>query len=163
MEADLLQQAAVVIAGVAVLGIGVLAWWGTSKFAEGSIVREAVLRASVAVRQAVGEVKQTYVDAIKQGTAPDSPGGRSLTEGERKHALDMCLARAKSLLGLRGLKILAKAFGIFSGGEGGSSLENWLTSEIEATVAEQPSVAGTVMVAVPSDPSRPSAPESTPG
>ncbi len=98
--------------------------------------QQALARVIMACRTAVAMVQQTYVDAIK------ARSGGGLTDKEKAEAMSLALAAAKSLLGIKGLKIVASAFGL-----GGEQLElPFLTSHIEAAVAEQPKVIAATLV-----------------
>lgn len=144
MESELLQwiatTLATVVTGALLFGVRYLASKTSS-----DMLRDAAGRLGLACRTAVAEVKQTYVDAIKEGAADGK-----LTDAERKEAMGRAIGAAKSLLGVKGLKLVGQAFGIISG-----EVDSFLTSHLEAAVADKPSELRTT----PIDPSRESPPD----
>lgn len=79
-------------------------------------------RAWTEVKAAVLEVGQTYVDALKEGKADGK-----LTEDEKSLAKSKAIAVAKSNIGKKGLKALARIVGV--------DVEKWLGSKVESAVA----------------------------
>ncbi len=89
-----------------------------------SLLQGALTRLEDAIGVAVRDVHQTYVAAIKEANMDGK-----LTMDEQKEALRRALESVKELLGMKGLKIILRAFGIGSGG-----LDSFLTSRIESEV-----------------------------
>ena len=127
MDSEILQWVATTLGAVLTGALLLLSRWVASKTSV-SLLQDAATRLGLACRTAVAEVQQTYVDALKEASADGK-----LTAEERKAAKDKALVTAKALLGVKGLRLLAKAFGLVNGG-----LESMLASSIEATVAELP-------------------------
>ena len=86
-------------------------------------------RAYDAVRTAVLEVAQTYADEIKKGSADGK-----LTPEERVMAKRAAIDKAKSYLGSKGVKQLAKVIGL--------DVDNWFGGAVERTVKETKLIAG---------------------
>lgn len=80
-------------------------------------VRNAVERAEDAVRLAVRETAQTFVDSLKKAGTFD--------EAAAKSAFNQSMTRAKQILGAEGRAMLADAT---------EDVEAWLTARIEASV-----------------------------
>lgn len=94
-------------------------------------VQAILVRATEEVKDAVLEVEQTYVKALKAANADGK-----LTDEEKKAAMDKAIAIAKSNIGMKGLKRLARVVGI-------DAVTSWLETKAEATVAtiKKPAVA----------------------
>lgn len=88
-------------------------------------LKGALVRAEQAVQTAVLEVKQTYVDAIKEASADGT-----LTPQEAAAARMKALDKAKSYLGTSGLAMLINVLGMDS-----SMLDSFIGGKIEAAVA----------------------------
>lgn len=89
-------------------------------------VRDLLQRAWTEVLDACREVFQTYVEALKAGKDPTSPGGTSLTAEESAEAKNRAAAIFKANFGKKGLGRLAKILGV--------NLDAWLGSKIESAV-----------------------------
>lgn len=87
---------------------------------------EILLRLAVAMKDAVLEVHQTYVEARKAA----SEDGK-LTDEEAEEAKDLAIEAAKAYLGPKGIRELLGVLGI-----GEDALDGWLGGKVEATVAE---------------------------
>ncbi len=86
-------------------------------------LRGLLSRAYAEIRDAVLEVNQTYVDALKKGREDGT-----LTDIEKAEAKDLAMDSFKSNFGRKGLKALGRVIGV--------SLDSWLSSKTEAAVAE---------------------------
>ncbi len=85
---------------------------------------EIIGRAISEVGDAIREVYQTYVGALKDGRADGK-----LTDAERATAKRMAIAIAKSNIGKKGLGRLMRVLGI-------DALDDWLGSKVEAAIAD---------------------------
>lgn len=85
---------------------------------------KVALRATDAVYTAVSEVGQTFVDAIKEGRADGK-----LTDDEKKSAKKLAEARARELIGPKGLAVLAEIMGV-------GGVDKFIDSKIEAAVKD---------------------------
>ena len=110
-----------VIAWVAAAVLGLIGKYIVSKI-ENENVRKYVGRALDEVADAVAEVYQTFVNELKAGNADGK-----LTAEEKVVARKMAIDTAKSNIGTKGLKRLAKVAGI-------DALDEWLGTKVEATV-----------------------------
>ena len=90
------------------------------------LVKLALTRLQWAVGTAVRDVYQTYVEAIKEANADGK-----LTPAEQRRALLQALDRVKSLLGWKGIRLLARAFGVDNVG-----LDDFVAHHIEAEIAD---------------------------
>lgn len=106
---------------LALIGRYVVAKIGSEK------IRTYVGRAVMEVSDAVKEVYQTYVSALKASNVD----GR-LTDDEQAEAFTMALDIAKSNLGAKGLERLARILGI---GSDPAALDAWLGTKVESAVA----------------------------
>jgi len=88
--------------------------------------KDIVQRAIREVGDAVREVYQVYVQALKDGRADGT-----LTEAEKIHAKQMAIDIAKANLGSKGLKRLLRILGL-----GDDALDKWLGTKVEAAVAD---------------------------
>lgn len=96
------------------------------------LVQGILIRATDAVTTSVKEVSQVYVDAIKEASADGV-----LTKEEQARALELALFKAKQHLGPHGLQELLFVLGLSSKSpEAPAALDSFLTSRIEATVAD---------------------------
>lgn len=86
-------------------------------------VSGVIWRAQDAVGRAVLEVKQTFVDELR-----DRNGDGKITAEEAKEAGEKALSKAKSYLGTKGFAELGKVLGA-------SDPEDFLRTETEAAVA----------------------------
>ena len=100
---------------------------------ESAWLHDVITRAWMEVRSAVLEVGQTYVDAIKEGRADGK-----LTDFEKGEAKAKAIAIAKSNIGKKGLKRLAKIFDV----------EEWIANKIETVVRDSKPAAPTAPPAV---------------
>ena len=113
-------------------GDTVLAWLGAllvgllSKYVIGKIksgaVHDIMQRALIEVDTAVSYVWQTYAKSLK---AANEDG--KLTAAEKETAKDLALAAAKSYIGTKGIKSLARILGL-------DSVDSWLGGKIESSV-----------------------------
>ena len=87
------------------------------------IAADILARAVSEIIDAVAEVKQTFVDSLKDAAAD----GR-LTQPEMKEARERAIVVAKANIGPKGLARLGRILGV-------DSLEQWLTTKVEAVVA----------------------------
>ena len=85
---------------------------------------DIVYRAGDEVMSAVKEVHQVFIDELKKARADGK-----LTSEEKQQARDMAIAIAKSNLGAKGLKRLAKALGL-------GDVNSWLGNRVEESVAD---------------------------
>lgn len=97
----------------------------TAKFRATS-TGEILSRAGVEISGVVLMVKQTYVDAIREGRADGK-----LTQEEKDEALDRALEALKANYGIAGLSKLAKILGL-------DSVEDWLLTHVEAVLQDTP-------------------------
>lgn len=109
---------------VAVL-TAVMTWLVWSRMGAGKL-RDLLQRAWLEVLDACREVFQTYVETLKEGKDPASPEGASLTHAEKAEAKRRAIAIFKANFGTKGLRRLAKIFGL--------DLERWIGSKIESAV-----------------------------
>lgn len=86
--------------------------------------KEIVARALSEVGAAVLEVEQTFVRAIKEGSADGT-----LTATEKAEAKARAIATIKSNIGTKGLAKLAKILGV--------DIDGWLANKVEAVVGAQ--------------------------
>lgn len=106
---------------LAAIGAGLL--WIAKRFVDSDEVLKYTRRAWMEVRAAVLEVEQTYVLAIKQGLADGK-----LTADEKAAAKKKALDIARSNIGVKGLKRLARVFDV----------EKWMETHVEAFVGALP-------------------------
>jgi len=92
---------------------------------------EILARALSEIFDAVLEVKQTYVDSLK-----DASRDGKLTSPEMREARERAISIAKSNLGVKGLARLSRILGV-------DNLETWLTTKVESAI-------GTVKITAPS-------------
>lgn len=92
-------------------------------------LREKMLAVWSAVTAAVREVNQTYVDALREGRADGK-----LTDEEKAEAKRRAIAVAKSNIGIKGLRAIAKALGL-------DSIDDWLASKVEAVIGDDKAAA----------------------
>lgn len=145
--APLLQAIAALAMAALTAGLAFATQWLRRKSGS-TLVGEAVGRLSLAVRVAVGQVYQTFVQALKEANADGK-----LTPEEREEAMNRALRSAKGLLGLDGLSLLAKAFGI---GSDAGAVDAFLVPHVEATIAEVrsfPNAVAKMSPKLPPDPS----------
>ena len=109
-----IQWGAVVLFGL----LARLVW----RWTKNQWVRDTVSRALAEVQTAVLEVAQTYADRLRDGRKDGK-----LTAGEKAAAKDMAIAAAKSYIGTKGLKALARALNL-------DAVEDWLAGKIEREV-----------------------------
>lgn len=88
-------------------------------------VRGILERAWLEVKAAVKEVGQTYVEEVRRAMADGK-----LTEREKRIAKEEAVKIAKSNIGPKGLKALARALGL-------ESVEAWLSNKVEAAVSDE--------------------------
>lgn len=88
-------------------------------------LKGALARAEEAVQTAVLEVKQIYVDAIKEGSADGT-----LTVTEASLAKRRAIEAAKNYLGKKGLLELLRVFGFDD-----AAVDSFLGGKVEATIA----------------------------
>ncbi len=92
---------------------------------ESKRIRDLVGRLWEETKAAVFEVGQTYVDALKEANRDGK-----LTAIEKREAKQRAIAIAKSNLGTKGLKALARIFDV----------DDWVANKVEAIVGESKSV-----------------------
>lgn len=126
MENLYLEYGTMVVTGVLAL-LGVL-WskviWERIKDMKGSRI---ILRTWLELKSALLSVHQTYVKALREANQDGK-----LTEAEKKMAMERALKEAKSNIGTKGLKRLARILGL-------SSVESWLSTQAEGLLAEMKS------------------------
>lgn len=91
-----------------------------------------LVRLKDAVHAAVSEVSQSYVDGLKAGRSPNSADGSKLTHEEKQAAKKKAVDAAKSYLGKKGLKELAKVFGL----KADAALDEFLGGQVEKAVRD---------------------------
>ena len=107
-------------------GLAMAMTWLVWNRLKAGTVRDLLMRAWTEVLDACREVFQTYVEALKAGKDPESPGGDSLTEAEKAEAKSRAIGIFKANFGKKGLGRLAKVLGV--------NLDAWLGSKIESAV-----------------------------
>jgi len=131
-----LTAAAATLIGAALGALHVRSGWITATLG----------RLGVEVRAVVLEVSQTYTDEVKAAAADGL-----LTPEERARAKAMALAKLKSNLGKKGLDRIERILGI-------DSIDDWLSTHIEAAVSDARTVAKPAdkpsILALPEAPSR---------
>jgi hypothetical protein len=102
-----------------------IAWVGlrVSGLLRNQYVRGVVERAFAEVKDAVLLVEQTYLSALRKANEDGK-----ITEEEKKQALALAVAEAKKLIGMAGLKRLARVLGL-------GDVDAWLSSKVEVAVA----------------------------
>jgi hypothetical protein len=110
----------IVWVGVAVAGL--LGKWLLGKISNDT-AQKYIGRALDEVYDAVGEVYQTFTKSLKASNADGK-----LTNDEKKIAKSLALATAKANIGVKGIARLSRILGI-------DSLDSWLATKVEATVA----------------------------
>lgn len=135
----------------ALRGVGAALSWLLGRYVWQRITHEktvAILqRAYAEIGDAVREVEQTYVRAIREAAADGK-----LTAAERDIARDKAIQIAKSNLGKRGLERLGRMLGV--------DVDGWIGTKLEAAVdARKPAVAAIAAkldtTGEPTDPARP--------
>lgn len=96
-------------------------------------VRKYATRAWTEVKDAVAEVYQTYVSALKEANADGK-----LTPEEAAEARKKAIAIAKANIGKKGLARLSRILGLNLGDE----IEAWLGTKVEAAVTEAKTTGG---------------------
>lgn len=112
-----------VIVWVAVALAGLIAKWVLGKIGS-ETVKKYVGRALDEVNDAVAEVYQTYVGALKKANEDGK-----LTDAEKAEAKRMAIDIAKSNIGSKGLARLARILGL-------GDVDDWLDTKVEATIAK---------------------------
>jgi hypothetical protein len=102
-------------------------------------LKEYVGRALAEVGDAVMDVAQTYVKALK-----DARADGQLTSEEKRLAKEMALTTAKKNIGKEGLERLARILGFDM-----AALDGWLGTKIEAAVASLPTPGRKLAVGTP--------------
>lgn len=91
-------------------------------------IEALLLRVREHATTSVLATNQVFVDKLKEGRAPGSPGGRRLTPEEAREARLAAKRRLKRSLGLDALEKLKDSLG------GSENVEDLLDSEVEAAV-----------------------------
>jgi hypothetical protein len=117
-----------VIVWVATLVVGLIGKYVLAKIGN-ETVKKYVGRALDEVYDATGEIHQTYVKALKEANADGK-----LTAEEKAEAKRMALDVAKANIGSKGLARLGRILGI-------DSVDDWLDTKVEASVAKLNGVA----------------------
>ena len=121
---DILVSADTAIAWAATAVVGLIGKFLVDKI-KSEKVRLYVGRALDEVYDAVAEVYQVYVAELKEAKADGK-----LTQEEKDKAKHMAVETAKANIGAKGLARLARVLGI-------DSIDQWLESKVEATIARK--------------------------
>lgn len=126
---DMLDYLVTAAAGLLSVAFAWFAGWVREKMKR-ELFRRGVDMLKNACSVAVGEIYQTYVDEIKKSRADGK-----LTEAERLAAIDRAVQLARSLLGVKGIKLLIKAWpGITA-----STVDSVIKPNLEAEIADKKS------------------------
>lgn len=124
--ADLLGLAGTAIVGLLGWALTQLGRWLANKTSN-EWLTHSYMRLRTAIMVAVGEVQQTYVDAIKAASADGK-----LTEMEKSVAQQKAVDAAKSYLGPKGVKQLIAVLGVDD-----ALLDRYIRGNVEAAIGQQ--------------------------